>query len=217
MEDWAFSRRIKFLSITCIVAVLVAIALKVSLPTTTAPSTASVASTANAGTVISVATSSPNITKHTVQVTAEATSVPQIVTMIEQRQVKDLGDFLSTDQESQLAQEAAKLISLYQIDIVIVTTRDTGGTTSQVFADDYFDNNGFGIGPNKDGILFLLDYANRQAYISTTGKGIRYLTDHRINLVLDEVMAAGLGYGKNFEACKAFLSKTSEFLIAGIP
>ncbi len=131
--------------------------------------------------------------------------------------VVDLGDFFTTAQESQLTQQAAALGAQYQMDIVIVTTRSTGGKSSRAYADDYFDDNGYGVGADRDGILFLLDYENRQAYISTSGSGIRYMTDQRINQTLDAVKNAGLSSGRNYEAAQAFLTQTAGFLQAGIP
>lgn len=131
--------------------------------------------------------------------------------------VADLADFFTPAQESQLTQQAATLGDQYQMDIIIVTTRDTGGKSARAYADDYFDNNGYGVGPDKNGILFLIDYANREAYISTSGSGIRYLTDQRISQILDAVIAGGLKSGDNFGAAQVFLSQTTTFLQAGIP
>lgn len=131
--------------------------------------------------------------------------------------VVDLGNFFTPAQENQLTQEATTLGNQYQMDIVIVTTSDTRGKSARAYADDYFDDNGYGVGPNRDGILFLLDYDNREAYISTSGSGIRYLTDQRIDQILDAVMDGGLRNGRNFEATQAFLNRTAAFLQAGIP
>lgn len=131
--------------------------------------------------------------------------------------VKDLGNLFSAAEETQLAQEAAALGAQYKMDIVIVTTLDTGGKTSRAYADDYFDYNGYGVGPDRDGILFLIDYDNREAYVSTSGSGIRYLTDQRIEQILDAVIDGGLKGGRNYDAARAFLTKTAGFLAAGIP
>lgn len=45
------------------------------------------------------------------------------------------------------------------------------------YADDYYDYNGYGFGPEKDGILFLISMEERDWYISTTGFGITAVTD----------------------------------------
>ncbi|NLC83868.1 MAG: TPM domain-containing protein [Ruminococcaceae bacterium] len=133
------------------------------------------------------------------------------------RLVVDQANFFTAEQAQQLQAEAAALGAQYQMDIVIVTTTDTGGKSSRDYADDYFDFNGYGVGPDRDGILFLLDYDNREAYISTSGSGIKYLTDQRIEQVLDAVFDGGLPTGDNFGATKGFLNQTEVFLQAGIP
>lgn len=102
--------------------------------------------------------------------------------------VVDEANLMSPDQVLDLNDRANALSQEFNMDIVIVTTDDTGGKSSREFADDYFDYNGYGVGPNYDGILFLIDMDNRETYISTTGQGIRYLTDVRIEAVLDRVL-----------------------------
>ena len=84
--------------------------------------------------------------------------------------VVDEANLMSPDQVLDLNDRANALSQEFNMDIVIVTTDDTGGKSSREFADDYFDYNGYGVGPNYDGILFLIDMDNRETYISTTGQ-----------------------------------------------
>ncbi len=128
----------------------------------------------------------------------------------------DAGLFTS-DERVSLERGANDLSDEYNMDIVITTTNDAGGKSSREYADDYFDYNGFGRGPDYDGILFLIDMDNREAYISTSGIGIRYLTDQRIEGVLDEVFDSGLADGDYYGASRGFLGKTRQYLQTGIP
>jgi uncharacterized protein len=75
--------------------------------------------------------------------------------------VVDEANLMSPDQVLDLNDRANALSQEFNMDIVIVTTDDTGGKSSREFADDYFDYNGYGVGPNYDGILFLIDMDNR--------------------------------------------------------
>ncbi len=122
-------------------------------------------------------------------------------------------------QEERLAleEEANNLSSEYNMDIVIVTTNDAAGKTSREYADDFFDYGGFGVGPDYDGILFLIDMDNREAYISTSGIAIRYLTDLRLDKILDRVFDEGLLDGDYYGAAMGFLKGTRTYLEAGIP
>lgn len=131
--------------------------------------------------------------------------------------VVDMADVFSGDEETQLAETASSLGAEYSMDIVIVTTNDTEGKSARDFADDYFDYQGYGVGSGRDGILLLMDFDNREAYISTSGSGIRYLTDQRISTILDSVFAGGMSSGDYPGAARAFLDSTAGYLAAGIP
>ncbi len=113
--------------------------------------------------------------------------------------------------------EANNLSNIYNMDVLIVTTKDAQGKSAREYADDYFDYNGFGLGQGRDGILFLIDMDNREAYISTSGLGIRYLTDQRIEDILDRVFDSGLSDGDYYGASMGFLSRTRMYLESGIP
>ncbi|MDW7659731.1 MAG: TPM domain-containing protein, partial [Bacillota bacterium] len=110
----------------------------------------------------------------------------------EKELVVDQADVFSGSEIVQLAEEARLLGESYGMDIVIVTTQDARGKTAREYADDFFDEQGYGIGDDYSGILFLIDYDNREAYVSTSGLAIRYLTDQRIESVLDAVIDGGL-------------------------
>lgn len=131
--------------------------------------------------------------------------------------VIDHANLMTPDEILDLNDRANALSQEFSMDIVIVTSDDTEGKSSREFADDYFDYNGFGVGPNYDGILFLIDMDNREAYISTTGDGIRYLTDQRIESVLDSVFDGGLPEGDYYGASLGFLEATGYYLERGIP
>ncbi len=60
----------------------------------------------------------------------------------------------------------------------------TDGKDINSYADDYFDENGYGIGSQYDGALFILDYIGREMAISTSGYGITVFTDYGIDYVL---------------------------------
>lgn len=126
--------------------------------------------------------------------------------------VTDLASLLTAEEETQLDASAQTLGDRYQMDIVIVTTSDTGGKSSEAYADDYFDENGFGVGDDRDGILFLINMANREIWISTSGRAIDVLTDARIESILDDVFDSGLAEGEYYRATQAFLTSAGDYL-----
>lgn len=140
-----------------------------------------------------------------------------IMAKAENLKVFDHANLFSQEEIIQLEEEASILSDDYNMDIVIVSTNDANGKTSREYADDYFDYNGFGLGDELDGILFLIDMDNREAYISTSGKGIRYLTDSRIENIIGRVLNSGIGDGDYYNASKEFLNGTKQYLESGIP
>lgn len=100
--------------------------------------------------------------------------------------VDDAGLF-TAEEISQMETLIQSIQSTYQVDAVVVTSEDVPRNGSQAFADDYFDYNGYGLGSDKAGILYLIDMSNRVPHISTSGVMIDYMTDHRIEELLDLV------------------------------
>ncbi len=139
------------------------------------------------------------------------------VSFADKQLVYDDANLFTSSEIEDLEKEANALSAEYNMDIVIVTTDDAQGKSSRDYADDFFDYGGFGVGSDHDGILFLIDMDNRETYISTSGIGIRYLTDARIESVLDTVFDEGLSNGDFYGAALGFLKGARKYLEAGIP
>ena len=131
--------------------------------------------------------------------------------------VFDEANLFTTEEFKALTDEADIIAKAHNLDIVVVTTRDAKGKTAQAYADDFFDSNDRGFGDDQDGVLFLLDLDHSEVYISTSGKGINYLTDQRIKNIMTQIINSGLGDGKFFDATKSFLSETKRYLELGVP
>ncbi len=77
---------------------------------------------------------------------------------------------LFTPQEAEILTEMAlELRQNYEMDIVILTVDSLEGASPRDFADDYYDQNGYGCGPAYSGALFLISMEYRDWYISTSG------------------------------------------------
>ncbi|MCL1913478.1 MAG: TPM domain-containing protein [Eubacteriaceae bacterium] len=101
-----------------------------------------------------------------------------------QAHVIDYAELLGGYQAEALEESIAKIIENYNFDVVIVTTNSIGGKSPQAYADDYFDNNGYGKGQNgEDGVLLLVDMGGGNWHISTSGYGITVFTDYGIQLI----------------------------------
>ena len=126
--------------------------------------------------------------------------------------IVDSADVLSTDEELLLMAKIDDLIKKLDIDIAIVTTYDLQGSTSQAYADDYFDYNGYGLGPNHDGVLLLVDFGSNEWHISTTGSAINLINDNEI----DAIGSAIVPFLKNksyYSAFDTFLNELSNAVL----
>lgn len=131
--------------------------------------------------------------------------------------VIDNANLMIEDEIIDLNEKANALSEEYKMDIVILTEDNLEGKSTREFADDYFDYNGFGVGSNYDGVLFLIDMENREIYISTTGIAIKYFTDQRVDSILDQSYDNGLSEGDYYGAVLGFLDGAEYYLERGIP
>lgn len=132
----------------------------------------------------------------------------------EEKRVYDQAGLFSADSAMLLDARVSTLTQKLEVDFIIVTTDDAQGKTPQNYADDFYDNNGFGVGDDKTGVLFLIDMDNRQVYISTSGKAIAYLTDTIIDGLLDD----SVGYLKRQDysgAASHFLDRMEKLFPSG--
>lgn len=143
--------------------------------------------------------------------------IRSVIVYGEKTRVYDDANLYTQQEIVQIESEAAKLSASHKMDIIIVTTFDAGEKTSREFADDFYDQHNVGVGNNQSGILLLIDMDNGEVYISTTGEGIRYLTDQRIEIILKKVLDSGLAEGAYFASTLSFLNETKKYLERGIP
>ncbi len=99
--------------------------------------------------------------------------------------VVDEADLLTVQQEEDIAGLAESITNTYNMDVAVVIISSLDGKTSQAYADDYYDYNGYGIGEDYSGVLFLLAIDDRDYAISTCGEAIDALSDQDIDELLD--------------------------------
>lgn len=130
--------------------------------------------------------------------------------------VNDQAGLFTAAEITAIESAAVQLSEKLAMDVVIVTTKDTGGKSSQDYADDFYDQNGYGIGDEADGALLLINMQDREVYISTCGQTIRYLTDARIDRILDAIYT-DLGEGNYAKAVNSFMEELDYYVGLGIP
>lgn len=126
----------------------------------------------------------------------------------EKQYVIDNADFLTADEEAELTEAILKVVEKQKFDIVILTETSMIGST-QNYADDYFDNNGYGYGRNHDGVLLLV--TEYEWYLSASGFGEDVYNDSRLDKFEDECVDA-IRNGYYYDAFDTYIEITDEFI-----
>lgn len=126
--------------------------------------------------------------------------------------VDDAG-LLNDIEISNLEKRAQELADRYDMDIVIVTVDSLNGKSSEAFADDYYDSNGYGMGSDYSGVLLLLSMEYRDWTISTCGETIYALTDYGVQDLFSQI-AGYLSQDQFYLAFCAYLDALEPYLLA---
>ena len=120
--------------------------------------------------------------------------------------VVDGADIFTDAQEDALARRMAEMSKQTSNDFVIVTVNSTGGLSHMEYADDFYDYNGYGLGPDYDGMLLLIcmDRSYRGWHISTHGDSFDRFRDRDIK-DLNDALEPYLVDGDYYAAAEADL------------
>lgn len=123
----------------------------------------------------------------------------------------DNAGILEKEQYEELEKKLEEVSTQQACDVVIVTVPNLEGKEASVYADDYYDLQGYGQGSDLDGILFLLDMGDRNWAISTSGFGITAFTDAGQEYIIEQI-STELKDDDYYEAFEDFTSLCDEFL-----
>jgi len=123
----------------------------------------------------------------------------------------DKAELLSDSEKTELLYTLDEISERQQVDVVVLTVPSLEGASPMEYADDFYDNNGYGFGDNHDGILFLISMEERDWYISTTGYGITAVTDENI-AYMSEYFLYDLSEGEYLKAFTTFAELCDYFI-----
>lgn len=133
-----------------------------------------------------------------------------------EQRVFDGAGLLTAEERGQFEDEIAGMRKTMKMDVVVVTTDEAGGKSAEQYADDFYDEGGFGTRSDYSGVLFLIDMDNREIRISTSGTMIRFLTDDRIDKMLDHAYPHASD-GDYPGVVRELLADTATYFRKGIP
>ena len=127
---------------------------------------------------------------------ADAAQMPRLV---------DAADLLTQNQEAELLDRLDRVSQELQVDVVIVTMESLGGYSADAVVEAYYDEYGFGFGPNRDGVLLLLSMAERDYRILSNGFAADAISMSDIDTIGDHIVDE-LSAGEYMEAFMEFTS-----------
>lgn len=140
------------------------------------------------------------------------------IALADNAMVVDGADLFYDSDVRMMEQMIRRIEERYQMDIVVLTTYDVRETYDdseiQDYADLYFERNGYGMGPDDAGLLYMIDMTNRAPCISTSGVMIDYITDDRQEELFD-ISYDSLAMGRYGDAVVRLLQLLESFLEEG--
>lgn len=120
---------------------------------------------------------------------------------------------LTDSEEAELLDKLDEISQRQQVDIVVVTLKSLEGKSAMEYADDFYDQKGYGFGSEKDGILFLISMQERDWYISTKGFGTTAVTDAGLEYMSEQFIGDlqkgeyAAAFTKFVEMCDSYLTQ----------
>lgn len=127
------------------------------------------------------------------------------------RRLVDNAGLLSESEKQSLSDELDEISDRQAFDVVIVTTDSLDGKTATEYADDYYDENGYGYNYDRDGVMLLVSMEDRDWAISTCGLGIEAFTDAGQSYISD-LFLPELSNGYYAEAFQIFAEQCDSFV-----
>ncbi len=123
----------------------------------------------------------------------------------------DDADIIPNNQEKEITALLDQISEKRKIDVVVVTAASTNGKDPMDYADDYYDQHGYGYGEEMDGILLLISMEPRKIWISTCGKGYKIVGNEKIDPLIDTFYDDILA-GDYASASKTFATETDSLI-----
>ncbi len=99
----------------------------------------------------------------------------------------DDADILTDSEERDLISRLDSVSETYKVDIIIVTTDTVGNYTSDEYIELIYDENDFGYGENRDGVLLLVTMREREYRILSNGLGAAAISMDDIDYIGDYI------------------------------
>jgi len=124
--------------------------------------------------------------------------------------IYDEAGLFSDEEEVILNEKSKEVAESYDMDVVIVTVNSTEDKTAEEYAEDFYDENGFGVGESHDGIIMIIDMGGRTRWLVTTGNAIQIFTDYYIDAIWEDVTPY-FSKGAFFDGAQEFYAQVAHY------
>jgi uncharacterized protein len=131
-------------------------------------------------------------------------------TRLQERLVDD-ADILTDSEKSALIAKLNEISERQNLDVTILTTNSIGNEEPRVYAADFFEASGYGVGNNHDGIILMLSMEERDWAIATHGYGIEVFTDAGQDYITDQIVDY-FSDGEYYEGFDKYADLCDEFI-----
>ena len=139
--------------------------------------------------------------------------------------VVDTADIFTDEEETAIAKAISEQSVRGNADIVVVTDDSAYGMSHMEYADDFYDYNGYGFGPDRDGIVLFIcmEPGNRGWWTSVTGRldpnvsNDRVLYTESVSRLLDNRLYEYLVAGRFAEGVLDWVGNVGTWLVYGTP
>ncbi len=129
----------------------------------------------------------------------------------EYSRVLDYAGVIPQEDDDKLVAQYDEIANRQKVDIVVCFTNGLDGMTTADYAEDLYEKNNYGYGENKDGIMLLVSFENRDWYIATRGYAIQAFTDAGIQYIGNQIKG-DLGEKNYYAAAEYFGQLCDEFI-----
>jgi len=161
------------------------------------------------------------VSKNVQNINSKLTSIMNTKKVDSSEKIYDFSNILTDEEEQLLKTKIDKFIEDNNMDMVIVTDSFaySNDRQNEVYADDFYDYNDFGLNIEYySGVLLLRNTYSLDPYyhMSTSGNAQMYLNDSRINYILDNIYD-DIHSGNYYEGFSKWITYTDNYVKQGLP
>ena len=121
----------------------------------------------------------------------------------------DNANLLTASEEARLASRLEEVSRAYGAQLIVVTVKNTGGRDIAYYIEDFYDDNQYGYGANRDGVMLLISMSTREYQVLCNGFADSAIEIDTIAEVFVPYLSAGeyaLGFEVFANECEYYLN-----------